>query len=229
MRVLVAEDDLLMLAGIADILEGEGYEVITARDGQEAITLFRERAPDFICLDIMMPYINGYDACRLIRRESTTVPVIFLSAKSEEIDKVIGLELGADDYIMKPFGMKEFVARMRAVSRRCYAARPETERPGSFRMGEVEVLVGELRARRGDGPLIELSLREVKLLEVLYQNRGQVLSRDHLFNACWGGDRYPNTRTLDQHISQLRKKIERDPKSPAIIETVRGAGYRYDG
>lgn len=229
MKVLVAEDDHHMLAGIVDILEGEGYEAIAARDGREALALFRDRGPDFVCLDIMMPHVSGYDVCREIRALDATVPVVFLSAKSEEIDKVLGLELGADDYIMKPFGMKEFIARLRAISRRCFAAERGPRASASFRMGTLEVMPGELRARRGDGAVVELSLREVAILEVLSKNRGQALSRDVLFRACWGGSHYPNSRTLDQHISQLRKKIERDPRAPDIIETVRGVGYRFDG
>lgn len=228
MKVLIAEDDHHMLDAIVDILEGEGYDVVRARDGREALRLYRAESPDFVCLDIMMPHVNGYDVCREIRRESSAVPVIFLSAKSEEIDKVLGLELGADDYIMKPFGMKEFIARLRAVSRRCFAARPPKDVPQSFTMADLTVIPSEFRARRAGGELIELSLREVKILACLQENRGRVLSRDDLFRACWGGDHYPNSRTLDQHISQLRKKIERDPKAPAIIETVRGVGYRFD-
>jgi two-component system, OmpR family, alkaline phosphatase synthesis response regulator PhoP len=164
MKVLVAEDDHHMLAGIVDILEGEGYETMAARDGREALALFRDRGPDFVCLDIMMPHVSGYDVCREIRKLDATVPVIFLSAKSEEIDKVLGLELGADDYVMKPFGMKEFVARLRAISRRCFAQRRGPTPSASFRMGALEVMPGELRARRGDGGLVELSLREVAIL-----------------------------------------------------------------
>lgn len=229
MKVLIAEDDHYMIDAIVDILEGEGYTTIAAKDGREALDHFFARAPDFVCLDIMMPRLNGYDVCREIRKSGSDVPIIFLSAKSEEIDKVLGLELGADDYIMKPFGMKEFVARLRAISRRYMARRPERERAQVFRMADLDVMPEELRARRADGEVIELSLREVSILSVLYQHRGQVMSRDQLFSACWGGDHYPNSRTLDQHVSQLRKKIERDPKAPEIVLTVRGVGYRFDG
>ena len=229
MKVLVAEDDHHMLAAIVDILEAEGYEVVAARDGREALTRFRSEEPDFVCLDIMMPQVNGYDVCRTIRSHDARVPVVFLSAKSEEIDKVLGLELGADDYIMKPFGIKEFVARVRAISRRCFAAGPVREGAEDFVMGELNVVPSELRAHRADGRAVELSLREIKILATLHQNRGKALSRDYLFRTCWGGDHYPNSRTLDQHISQLRKKIERDPKAPVIIATVRGVGYRFNG
>lgn len=229
MKVLIAEDDHLMLAAIVDILEREGYATVAAKDGREALERFVAENPDFVCLDIMMPQVNGYDVCREIRTRDAEVPVVFLSAKSEEIDKVLGLELGADDYIMKPFGMKEFVARVRAISRRSFARRPDRERAQRFVMGSLEVMPDELRARRADGAVVELSLREIALLSTLYRHRGQVMNRDQLFSACWGVDHYPNSRTLDQHVSQLRKKIERDPKAPEIVLTVRGVGYRFDG
>lgn len=229
MKVLVAEDDHHMIEAIVDILEGEGYDVIAARDGQQALALFESHEPDFVCLDIMMPKVNGYDVCRAIRQGDQHVPVVFLSAKSEEIDKVLGLELGADDYIMKPFGVKEFVARVRAISRRCFARKPKRDLDEDFTMGDLTIMPSELRARRSDEPTIELSLREIKILATLNSHRGKALSRDHLFRACWGGEHYPNSRTLDQHISQLRKKIERDPKAPTVIATVRGVGYRFDG
>jgi len=228
MKVLVAEDDRHMLDGILEVLEGEGYEGIGAADGKQALALFESESPDFVCLDIMMPEMNGYDVCREIRRRDKEIPIVFLSAKSEEIDKVLGLELGADDYINKPFGVKEFAARLRAICRRCFASRRSTSAE-SFEMGALVVFPAELRARRGDGATVELSLREVKILETLSANPGKVLDRDQLFSTCWGGDRYPNSRTLDQHISQLRKKIEADPKSPEIIRTVRGVGYRFEG
>lgn len=227
MKVLIAEDDTNIRNGLAEILQAEGYETLTARDGREALTLFRQQGPDFVCLDIMMPGVNGYDVCREIRKTDTAVPVVFISAKSEEVDKVLGLELGADDYIMKPFGVREVVARIRAVTRRCFAA-PSAKTPGApFTMGDLEVLPAQLRARRGDD-LIDLSLRDVKILSLLHRNHGVVIDRDTLLNECWGVDYMPNSRTLDQHISQLRKRIERDPKDPRIILTVHGAGYRYD-
>jgi len=228
MRVLVAEDDPNILAGVVEVLEEEGHEPIAARNGREAIDRFQDAAPDFVILDIMMPEVNGYDVCRTIRQEAPSLPIIFLSAKSEEIDKVIGLELGADDYISKPFGVKEFVARVRAVARRCQPAVAAAAEDAPFAMGDLEVLPAELRARRGE-QVVDLSLRDVKILKILHQHEGKVLDRDALFNACWGVDYYPNSRTLDQHISQLRKKIEEDPKQPAIILTVHGVGYRYDG
>lgn len=228
MKVLLAEDDINILQGIREVLEREGYEVLAAQDGKTALKLFRAGAPDFVFLDIMMPEMNGYDVCRAMRREDKDTPIVFLSAKSEEIDKVLGLELGADDYIMKPFGLKELVARVRAISRRCFAAPKRAEEGAAFALRELTVFPAELRAKKGEAT-IELSLREVRMLKVFFDRPGEVLDRDTLFRLCWGADLYPNTRTLDQHISKLRKKIEVDPKSPELIKTVHGTGYRFEG
>jgi len=227
MKVLIAEDDPHTRAGLSEILEAEGYQVLTAEDGNDALRLFTRESPDFICLDIMMPGMSGYDVCREIRRSDPNIPVIFISAKSEEIDTVIGLELGGDDFIVKPFGVKEVVARIRAVTRRRFAAKQGASNPSSFRLGDLEIFPSELRARR-DGTPIELSLRDIKILTLLHENRGIVISRDTFFNKCWGLDHMPNSRTLDQHIAQLRKRIEIDAKNPAIVRTVHGVGYRYD-
>ncbi len=226
MKVLIAEDDVHMRAALTEILEEEGYDVEAVADGEAALTAFTERKPDFVCLDIMMPKKNGYDVCREIRRADRKVPVIFLSATSEGIDKVIGLELGADDYVMKPFGVKELIARVRAVSRRALAMAAPKAESSAFGFGAFEVFAGELRARRGD-ETIELSVREVKLLRAFADAPGEVLDRDRLFAVGWGIDHYPNSRTLDQHISRLRKKVEDNPKEPRWIVTVHGAGYRY--
>jgi len=176
----------------------------------------------------MMPGLSGYDVCREIRKLKGAVPVIFISAKSEEIDKVIGLELGADDYIVKPFGIREVVARIRAVTRRYLSSASGSSTSQPLHMGDLEVLPDELRARRGD-QVIELSLRDITILRTLHDNKRRVVDRRTLFQEAWGLDHIPNSRTLDQHISQLRKRIERDPKCPAIILTVHGVGYRYDG
>lgn len=227
MKVLLAEDDRFTREGLAEVLRGEGYQVLQAENGEAALELFEAELPDFVCLDIMMPKLSGYDTCKKMRAARPQVPIIFISAKSEEIDKVIGLELGADDFIVKPFGVKEVVARIRAVTRRCWAVAESVE-PDSFHMGDLEVFPRELRARRGE-ETIELSLRDVKLLELFYRHRGEVLDRNTIFNECWGEDYLPNSRTLDQHISQLRKRIEVAPKQPKLIRTVHGAGYRYEG
>ncbi len=228
MRVLIAEDDATMRSGLIEILEGEGYDVVAAADGARALERWAEERADFVLLDIMMPERSGYDVCREIRRKDQDVPIVFLSAKNEEIDKVLGLELGADDFIMKPFGMRELVARVRALSRRCYQ-RSAPRATAAFSIGGIEVVPAELRATLPNGAIVELSLREVSLLSTFAAHPGVVLDRDVLFGACWGGGKYPNSRTLDQHIAKLRKKIEYDRKAPAIIRTVRGVGYRYDG
>ena len=227
MNVLVAEDDINICQGLQDLLENEGYTTTAAHDGEQALELFNQQQPDFVLLDIMMPKRDGYDVCREIRRLNAQIPVIFISAKSEEIDRVIGLELGADDFIMKPFGTKEVIARIRAVTRRCLSQQesPPSER---FCMADLEIFPAELRARRGNQQ-IELSLRDVNILQLLFERQGQVVGRDELYDQCWGRRYLPSSRTLDQHISKLRKVIEREPRQPEIIHTVHGSGYRYDG
>lgn len=226
MKVLIAEDDHITRAGLVEILQHEGYEVIEAAHGEAALQAFETESPDFICLDVMMPRMSGYDLCKAIRQRNADIPIIFISAKSEEIDKVVGLELGADDFIVKPFGVKEVVARIRAVTRRCRAAHTQAAE-ASFVMDDLQVFPDELRALRGD-EVIDLSLRDVHILQFLYNHRGQVVSRPTLFRECWGLSYLSNSRTLDQQISQLRKRIEIDPKKPCIIHTVHGAGYRFE-
>jgi DNA-binding response OmpR family regulator len=227
MKVLVAEDDGLIRNGLSEILRKEGYTPVEAADGKQALELFSSESPDFICLDIMMPQMSGYDVLREIRRSNPSVPVIFISAKSEEVDKVVGLELGADDFIVKPFGLSEVVARIRAVTRRCLAAESPSKAE-NFAIGDLEVTPSKLRAVREDTE-IDLSLREVKLLELLHDNEGVVLTREQIFTHCWDEQFFPLSRTLDQHVAKLRKRIELDPKNPKIIKTVHGVGYRYDG
>ena len=227
MKVLIAEDDSYIRRGLREIFEEEGYQVVEAAVGDEVLGLYKREKPDFICLDIMMPGKSGYDVCRDIRALNNDVPIVFISAKSQEIDKVLGLELGADDYILKPFGVKEVVARIRAVTRRCLKARGPIAPLQSFVMGDLTVFPQELRAKRG-GSFIDLALREVKILALLYRECGKGVDRDTFFNECWGSNYLPNSRTLEQTISNLRKKIEIDPKSPRIIRTVHGVGYRYE-
>ena len=231
MQVLIAEDDPLTRKGLCDVLQQEGFGVKAAADGLQAWELFSRDGPDFVCLDVMLPGMNGYDLCRKIRGANPDVPVIFITAKSEEIDKVVGLELGGDDYIVKPFGVKEVIARVRAVARRCLrATSQQTASPlaaAEFSMGSLLVNPTELRARRGEQQ-IDLSLRETKILVLLYRSAGKVVDRHTLMNFAWDQEYLPNSRTLDQHISQLRKRIEIDPKQPTVIQTVHGAGYRFD-
>lgn len=227
MKVLIAEDDKHIGEGLCAVMEAEGYCPILASDGEQALALFHAENPQVILLDIMMPKRDGYAVCREIRKANNHVPVIFISAKSEEIDRVIGLELGADDYIQKPFGTREVIARIRAVTRRTLAHNPTNElRTETLRLGDLEIFPAQLRAKRADVQ-IDLSLRDVKILQLLFEQRGKVVHRDALFNICWGRDYFPNSRTLDQHISKLRKLIELDAKNPEIICTVHGVGYRY--
>ncbi|MBN2418163.1 MAG: response regulator transcription factor [Deltaproteobacteria bacterium] len=231
MSILVAEDDPNILTGLVDILESEGYNVATAANGEKALRLFEKESFDLIILDIMMPEISGYDVCKKIRAKDEDTPIIMLTAKGEEIDKVVGLKLGADDYISKPFGVHELLARIQAVIRRCKRnnnqqnKHPET--PESFSFGDAVVDTKKYRMTR-KGKNMDLSEREVMLLQYFYSHPNEVLSRDQLLNAVWGIDYYGTTRTLDQHIAQLRKKIEKDPSNPCLIKTVHRIGYRYE-
>ncbi len=229
MTILIAEDDLYTREGLIDILENEGFNVVAAENGTKALELFRSEQPDCICLDIMMPGINGYDVCKAIRKEDQQVPVIFLSAKSEEIDKVLGLELGADDYISKPFGVREVIARIRAVTRRTNYLKSNSSEENEitdFRIADLSVHPSELKAVRQEQE-IELSPRDIRILKLFAENQGKVLDRNRIYDAGWGVSHMPNSRTLDQHISQLRKRIEKNPGKPEIIRTVHNAGYRY--
>lgn len=224
MKVLVADDDPVTLDTLKACLSAEGYEVLTARNGNEAVNLWRKHHPDLCCLDIMMPGLDGYEVCRIIRSEDEKTPVLFLSAKSEEVDVVVGLQLGADDFVRKPFGKHELLARLKAALRRGQVATKSKSR--SFKMNDLVVFPAELRAER-NGKTIELSPRDISILGFLFERCGEVVSRDELLDRCWGLEYFPESRTLDQHISRLRKAIERDSDNPVIIETERGMGYRF--
>ena len=225
MKVLVAEDDALTRDGLAEVLSGEGYQVTLAEDGTQAIELFRKVQPDFVCLDIMMPGSSGFEVCKAIRSDDENIPIIFISAKSEEIDRLVGCERGADDFITKPFSLREVVARVRAVTRRCFAR--QEKKNDTFSMNQLEVCRSELRARR-NSQVIELSLRDVNLLQLLWENSGKALERRTIYMEAYGENFFPASRTLDQHVSQLRKRIELDPQNPLIVCTVHGIGYRFD-
>lgn len=220
--ILLADDDPLTLEALDACLRADGFATVLAADGAQALEAWHARRPDLLCLDIMMPGVDGYEVCRRVRAADPRVPVLFLSAKSEEIDVVVGLRLGADDFIRKPFGKHELLARVQAGLRR---ARPAAPSP-CFIMGPLRVYPRELRAARG-GQDIDLSPREVALLSVLHEHAGRVVSRDTLLDRCWGLDYFPESRTLDQHIAKLRRRIEADPAQPEIIETIRGIGYRH--
>lgn len=224
-RVLVVEDDPSILTGLVDLLEGEGYAVEKATDGTQALRLWERDHPDLILLDIMIPEKSGYDVCREIRRRDARTPVLMLTAKGQEVDKVVGLELGADDYIVKPFGVAELLARVRAAFRRASAT---TERPelGPIAFGDVRVDPKTLEGTRGGGKFA-VTLREVELLHEFVAHDGEVLDRNYLLERLWGVRYEGTTRTLDQHIVKLRQKIEQDPANPRHIRTVHGAGYRF--
>lgn len=229
MRMLIAEDDATMRHAIAQLFRAEGFECLASGDGLEALESFRRHHPDFCIIDVMMPGLDGFELCRKIRGEDPQVPVIMLTARQDEIDRVVGLELGADDYVTKPFGPRELVARVKTILRR--ASSPQTPAAAvaaSFRIGDIEVDVKAQRGYRG-ATRIDLTRREVAILSTLHRRAGQVVSRDDLFDQGWGRDYMPNSRALDQCVLTLRRKIERDPRRPSIIQTVHGAGYRYDG
>lgn len=227
MKILIAEDDRHIREGLVEVLEHEGYQVIAAEDGAIALEYYTRNSPDFILLDIMMPKLDGYRVCREIRKQNEQIPIVFLSAKDDEIDRVVGLELGADDYISKPFGLYELRARIKTIARRCLN-QTAASRSMVFSFGDLQVDPHNMSAQRGE-QIIELSLREIKILQCLHQHKNQVVSRDTLFDHVWGYDFLPNSRTLDQHISKLRKLIERDANQPTLIKTVHGCGYRYNG
>jgi len=230
-RILVAEDELAIREGLVDLLESEGYAVTAVADGESAVAAWKAGGVDLALLDIMMPRLSGYDVCREIRKRDAGVPVVFLSAREEEIDKVLGLELGADDYVVKPFGVRELVARVKAALRRAGGTAPDSAgatRPFSF----GDCLVDSARftvevSREGTVKNHELTAREVDLLRWFYENPETVHSRDSLLERFWGVSYGGTTRTLDQHIAKLRQKIERDTARPRHILTVHGTGYRF--
>ena len=224
-RILVVEDDPSILTGLVDLLEGEGFIVEKAMDGAAAIARYTEVKPDLILLDVMIPEKSGYDVCREIRRTDPVTPVIMLTAKGEEIDKVVGLELGADDYVVKPFGVNELLARIRAVQRR---GRPKPDGRGDqpLQFADISIDARTLRGTKG-GRTFAVSRRELALLRLFSSREGEVLDRVTLMDEVWGVRYEGTTRTLDQHVALLRKKIEDDPAHPRYITTVHGAGYRF--
>jgi len=231
-RILLAEDDANIRAGLVATLEGEGHAVVAASDGAQALRLFPQEKFDLVILDVMMPRTSGYDVCRELRARGATVPILFLTAKGEEIDKVVGLKLGADDYVTKPFGLRELLARVEALLRR---ARTGAGPAGGadlapvFAFGAAAIDRRKFTATRPGRAPVALTARELKLLEVFAAHPGEVLTRDALLNAVWGVGYFGTTRTLDQHVAQLRKKVEADPEAPAAIVTVHGVGYRGAG
>ena len=230
-KILIAEDDPNIRLGLVATLESDGYAVVAASDGAQALRMFPQEKFDLVLLDIMMPKASGYDVCRELRARGTRVPVLFLTAKGEEVDKVVGLKLGADDYVTKPFGVHELLARVEALLRRTRTnGSPESAAdslPPVFKLGTATI-----DRRKFTSTVAErstpLTARELKLAEVFAAHVGEVLTRDALLNSVWGVDYFGTTRTLDQHVAQLRKKIEAESDASSPIVTVHGVGYRYE-
>jgi len=226
-KILLVDDDPTLVEGLSYSLKREGYEVAVAADGLRALECVREEQPDLVILDIMLPQLDGFEVCRILRAAGAKVPILMLTAKTEEVDKVVGLELGADDYLTKPFGLRELVARIRALLRRAQMVK-EAAQEEVLHCGDLEINVSSRTVRRGDS-LLELSPKEFDLLVFLIKNRGQVFSRDALLERVWGHDWVGDPRTVDVHIRWLREKIELDPANPRRILTVRGVGYKFEG
>jgi two-component system alkaline phosphatase synthesis response regulator PhoP len=222
-RLLVVEDDEGIALGLQDDLCLEGYDVIVARDGEQAVRLGTAEPFDLVVLDLMLPKKDGYQVLRELRRAGVQTPVIMLTARAQDAEKVLGLELGADDYVTKPFNPMELRARVKAVLRRSAGQAPPV-----FRFGDVDVDFRRCEARRGGMP-IPLSTIEFKLLQAFIDERGAVLSRDRLLDVVWGRDIHVTDRAVDNHVVGLRRKIEADPAQPKFITSVRGMGYRFDG
>jgi two-component system alkaline phosphatase synthesis response regulator PhoP len=221
-RILIVDDEPEMVRGLEDNLRFEGYQTLSAQNGKDGLALALREAPDLILLDVMMPQLSGWDLLRALRQKGLDVPVIMLTARGEEVDRVLGLELGADDYVTKPFSLRELLARVRAVLRRPGPRQKFEE----FAFGDVRL---HLRARQAfrAGREVRLTRKEFDLLRYLVEHRGEVLTRDRLLDEVWGYERYPTTRTVDTHILRLRQKFEPDPESPVWILTVHGQGYKF--
>lgn len=224
-KILIVEDEPDMIVGLRDNFELEGYEVDVARDGAEGLSKALEGKPDLVLLDLMLPKMSGLDVCRNLRRNGFTAPVLMLTARGQEVDKVLGLEVGADDYITKPFSLNELLARVRAHLRRATGDVATVEH---YAFGDVEVDFQKYRATK-HGSAIDLSPREYELLKFLVNHRGETVTREQLLDAVWGYDAMMYTRTVDNHIAKLRQKVEDDPENPAYILTVHRVGYRFTG
>jgi DNA-binding response OmpR family regulator len=222
-RILVVEDEPPLALGLEDDLKLEGYEVEVARDGETASRRAREQSFDLIILDVMLPHKDGFEVCRELRRAGLRMPVILLTAKTQESDKVLGLELGADDYVTKPFSPRELRARVKAALRRAAGEMPEI-----YRFGDAEVDFSRCELRRG-GRAVEMTPIEFKLLAAFIRHRGQTLNRSKLLDQVWGRETFVTDRVVDTHLTNLRKKIEPKPSEPRFLVSVRGMGYRFDG
>jgi DNA-binding response OmpR family regulator len=224
-RILIVEDEPNMVAGLRDNFEYEGYEVISAPDGVAGLERALNEAPDLVILDVMMPRMSGLDVCQQLKSKRPSLPIIMLTARGQEVDKVVGLELGADDYVTKPFSIRELLARVKAVLRRAHSVPKEQDR---YSFGDVDVSLRSCQVSR-KGKAMEFSSKEFELLKYFLCHPGETLSRDRLLEEVWGYDRFPTTRTVDAHIVRLRQKIEPKPEEPRFILTVHGTGYKFVG
>jgi DNA-binding response OmpR family regulator len=224
-RVLIVEDEEAILLALEDDLRAEGYEVASAMDGPSGLSMAEDQAYDLIVLDIMLPGMDGFEVCRRLRQASVSTPILILTAKSQEIDKVLGLELGADDYVTKPYSSRELLARVKAILRRGNSPPPELE---SCRFGDIEVDFKKYRARKS-GRAVHLTRREYSLLRFLIEHSDEVVSRFEILEEVWGDAASVYPRTVDTHVGRLRKKLEDDPKNPRYIVGIRGVGYRFAG
>ena len=222
-KILIVEDEPDMVLGLRDNFEFEGYEVVTAADGAAGLEKARSEKPDLMILDIMMPKLSGLEVCKTLRGEGFEKPIIMLTARGQEIDKVVGLELGADDYVTKPFSIRELLARVRAILRRTEGSKRRLAR---YRFADVELDFEIYRATRAGEPL-DMSPREFELLRYLIERKGDTVSRDQLLEDVWGYESYPSTRTVDTHIAKLRAKIGDSGSEPRYILTMHGAGYKF--
>lgn len=226
-KVLIIEDEVTLANNLADKLRGEGFVVVTSADGEDGLEKVRAEHPDLIVLDIMLPGLDGLSLCRMVRRDAATahIPIIMLTARGTEVDKIVGLESGADDYVVKPFALGEFLARVRAVMRRA-PGRPVLQ--DELVSNDLQVSLTGRKVFKG-GEEVKLSNKEFDLLTELMRNRGVVLSRDLILTKVWGYDYFVDKRTVDVHIRWLREKLEQDASNPRRIVTVRGVGYRFEG
>jgi DNA-binding response OmpR family regulator len=222
-RILIVEDDPSIRLGLQRSLSFEGYAVDVARDGEEAIQRAFDKRPDLVLLDLMLPKVNGFEVCKTIRKYDASIPIVILSAKGDEGDKVLGLELGADDYVTKPFSLRELVARVKAALRR---RRIQSGEVDVFKEGNLAIDF-TAQSLHVDGDEQECTTREFNLLKYLIQNRGRVLSRDQILNQVWGFDYDGTPRTIDNFVNKLRQKLEKDVTNPSWIQTVRGTGYKF--
>jgi len=224
-KILIIEDEKDMVTGLKFNLEAVGYTVVAAYDGEEGYQLALKGRPDLVILDLMLPKRNGYDVCRSLKQEIPQLPIVMLTARSQEADIVLGLELGADDYVTKPFSVLELMARVKSVLRRTKSG---AQIPEKYRFGNLEVDFKKYAARKKGRP-IDLSPREYEILKYFIEKQGEIVSREDLLNAVWGYESFPNTRTVDTHIAKLRQKIEDKPDDPEHIITVHGIGYKFLG